>query len=1249
MKSFINVGTIGALGRENDPVITPFGLNKVCIKSLCGMWKYVASLLIVLFVGVGNAWGWSGIRLRGDWAGGFSYTSDTWTYGGEGQKYWDVYHPGGDKYWRIHLDYFNHDAGPNTSNFQQNVGTAGYQVYNNGSNAFKTTANAGILRICSNQITGTDERPYVWVERPAVKFKHNWNGGDWTEVYATDNNNGTYTYRGQYGGTAYFNGEPVNGSWKVAKTSTTVNGSPTTGDRCEFKWTPSGYLYTGGEEDNRGVFVITKLCTITYNGNGKTGGSVPGDQEELYNSTVTLAKNSGNLTKTNHVFTGWNTASNGLGIHYSAGATITVTAGLTLYAEWTEADWGIKGGNSESGDGADEMGDWDTFNPLIKIATNSYRGTIDLAANKVYYFKVTNNTKWNGKDNFAFVGQTHSAALGDNSGGNIKLATGKAGTYTFDYNSSTRELTVTFPNGTAHPSTNFVYFSNPDSWITVLGYVYTSSGTDLVGWDHSPILSSVSIGGKTYYYMALGSHTKGIFRGEKPAGTWSNQTIDLNNASSNYGKYYSNANPESWNPFSVRITLDNQGATSAGTTYRDVNFNSDALTTNITCPSKTGYNFGGYYTEEDGDGEMIINNSGVWQASVAGYTDASKRWIKDGGVATLYAKWTEKTWTVVTEVSPAGTGYANPSSETTFGEVTGGAINASNNTGYHFSTWTIVSGSGSFTSAKTTASNTFKPTSATTLRAVFAADQLTLATEGNWSDAANWTPNCVPTIEHDVVIEKPVIVDVQDARAKSVVLDQHSGNTGKITINAGQELVIAGTLRKTTDGSNRLATAAEDVVINSSSGAGLGALVMGSHDGTNQATVYFYSKSGNDGENWVNQYIGTPFGNEPTAVSQFYNSWLYKIKLEDTGDDIGWFEVDPYEGLISFKGYNLISNSSVGRTYEMQGSLVASTDKNCLLYHSPGTGPTNPNNETLLANSWMAPIKIAAFAAGDFTGAEATIYIFNAGSLDDYNKEPDPAPLPEGNDPGQYSTYSIGTAGNAVIPAMQSFSVFTSDGSHTEGSLFLDYSKLVYDPAVAGTTPAPNRSPRRAKAETSEREEMLLCVRGANGPADRVRILAHEDFDEGFENGWDGHKIFGESFTPQLYAMTTDGNMAVNCIPEYEGTVLGFKPSDVDNSYTFYFRYDGDETLYLNDLKAEQSTLIQDENTYPFTSSVEDAEARFVISATPIPHTPTGIQSVQSDGEQGSKARKLFINGAIYIIRSGRMYDVLGKTMRNEK
>lgn len=71
--------------------------------------------------------------------------------------------------------------------------------------------------------------------------------------------------------------------------------------------------------------------SITYNGNGNTGGSTA-SQTKTYNVAINLQSN--DFTKTGYRFTGWNTASNGTGTSYSAGASYNSNANLTLYARW---------------------------------------------------------------------------------------------------------------------------------------------------------------------------------------------------------------------------------------------------------------------------------------------------------------------------------------------------------------------------------------------------------------------------------------------------------------------------------------------------------------------------------------------------------------------------------------------------------------------------------------------------------------------------------------------------------------------------------------------------------------------------------------------------------------------------------------------------------------------------------------------------------------------------------------------------
>ena len=77
--------------------------------------------------------------------------------------------------------------------------------------------------------------------------------------------------------------------------------------------------------------------TVTYNGNGSTGGTAPASQQKTYGVGLTLATNSGSLVKTGYTFSGWNTATDGSGTNYTEGGSYAANAGITLYAKWTAA------------------------------------------------------------------------------------------------------------------------------------------------------------------------------------------------------------------------------------------------------------------------------------------------------------------------------------------------------------------------------------------------------------------------------------------------------------------------------------------------------------------------------------------------------------------------------------------------------------------------------------------------------------------------------------------------------------------------------------------------------------------------------------------------------------------------------------------------------------------------------------------------------------------------------------------------
>ncbi|UKS26305.1 S-layer homology domain-containing protein [Paenibacillus sp. HWE-109] len=115
--------------------------------------------------------------------------------------------------------------------------------------------------------------------------------------------------------------------------------------------------------------------TVTYNGNGNSGGSAPTDSSSYEQSvTVSVYGNTGNLVKTGYTFSGWNTAADGSGTNYNAGTTFSMgTTNVTLYAKWTANNTG----SSSSGGGGSSAS---TSTSDIVTSTN---GTLTLPVGKM--------------------------------------------------------------------------------------------------------------------------------------------------------------------------------------------------------------------------------------------------------------------------------------------------------------------------------------------------------------------------------------------------------------------------------------------------------------------------------------------------------------------------------------------------------------------------------------------------------------------------------------------------------------------------------------------------------------------------------------------------------------------------------------------------------------------------------------------------------------------------------------------------
>ena len=99
----------------------------------------------------------------------------------------------------------------------------------------------------------------------------------------------------------------------------------------------SGASKGGADSGVPGSGGVTGTLTVTYDGNGNTGGIAPADfQTYQPGATVVVLGNTGNMVRPGYSFSGWNTLADGSGTTYMPAQTLELgTTSVILYAQWT--------------------------------------------------------------------------------------------------------------------------------------------------------------------------------------------------------------------------------------------------------------------------------------------------------------------------------------------------------------------------------------------------------------------------------------------------------------------------------------------------------------------------------------------------------------------------------------------------------------------------------------------------------------------------------------------------------------------------------------------------------------------------------------------------------------------------------------------------------------------------------------------------------------------------------------------------
>lgn len=527
-------------------------------------------------------------------------------------------------------------------------------------------------------------------------------------------------------------------------------------------------------------------------------------------------------------------------------------------------------------------------------------------------------------------------------------------------------------------------------------------------------------------------------------------------------------------------------------------------------------------------------------------------------------------------------------------------------------------------------------------------------TVGNWYTEASGSTESVPTgilptIENNVLIQAPCVVNIPNARGSYARIvygsDGTKEYTGSLTIEYNGALTLGSTIQARIGDGTQLVTSpvpADKLRIESTS-AGQGALAFIENTPANlpQATIVQYMKGYYDPEtdsegtaSW--QYMGTPFANPAINEFSYYGSWIQQWSESSES----WSYLHNEDALTPFVGYAYTQQDEPsGKYYVNDGLLNQPIDKDITLsYTKKGAG------KNLLANSWTAPIYINKMILSDFENIDDPVfYVFQTGSHSEWEAgnfglnsvntggtDVEPAP-------GQYIAIPAMAAewlGQKTIAPMQGFFVYATGANAV---LHLNYERIVINREE--TTRATN--PRRKPAvENTDIKKSTILVVGENG-ADEATILTGNDFTMGYDRGWDGRKIAGGQSIPCLSVLTAAGSYAVSAQPELLGTSINLRAGK-DTEYTLYIITD-EEGLMLKDMLTDSLIPITDTTIYHFTTTNKRTTTRFCIVKN-----EEVITNVEN--EYGGMLINAFVDGRELKVTNFtgesaqiRVYDVTGK------
>ena len=202
---------------------------------------------------------------------------------------------------------------------------------------------------------------------------------------------------------------------------------------------------------------------------------------------------------------------------------------------------------------------------------------------------------------------------------------------------------------------------------------------------------------------------------------------------------------------------------------------------------------------------------------------------------------------------------------------------------------------------------------------------------------------------------------------------------------------------------------------------------------------------------------------------------------------------------------------------------------------------------------------------------------------------------------------------------------------------------------TTSATPAPASVAARTYAEAPQEVDFRLELNKDGVLEDQtfVSLSNDEKVSADFEFGEDMSKEFNSN-RANIYTFIGTEWVAGNTLPMTNQTTIvpvGVKIA-ADGEYTFSIpegTYGVGITLIDNEAGARVNLGLMD---YTLTLNAGQIDDRFVLEISPIQQISTDLESISDEGLEIRGARKIMIDGLLYIVKDGKVFDARGNRVK---